>query len=259
MTEMAMVVVKKAGEDDRKRRPVAAKGMRCTYGRPTARVFLVLVGMLMSIAFAQASTMSVESHPRGDVSVLMGEYNAAFVPGGVESVTLEGVELPASQDLDGKTLYRNGHGLRSFTFYGLSMKMYVATFYSEIPLRRAEDVLECSECPMLFHFTFLRSVGQGRVKLAWQKQLDWSVSYTYNGYDQDRDLFINMFGPMEAHGAVTVQFIGDETFVLDQGKLKGVIKGKNFQRAFLSMWFGERAVADDLKLALLGNSSEQMA
>lgn len=221
-------------------------------------LLLMLSCLLVSSSHVEASSISIEANPRGDISALIEEYSPTFENRDLEPVILEGVDVPASQEVDGKTLYRNGHGLRSFTFYGLSMKMYVASFYSEIPLRSPEDVLACAGCPMLFHFTFLRSVGQGKVRLAWQKQLDWSVSYTYNGFNQDRDAFISMFGGMEDHGTVTVKFIGDETLVLDQGKLKGTIHGKNFQRAFLSMWFGETAVADDLKLALLGNSSQQM-
>ena len=38
-------------------------------------------------------------------------------------LNVEGVELPAQETFDGKVLYRNGHGIRSFTFYGLSMKV----------------------------------------------------------------------------------------------------------------------------------------
>jgi Chalcone isomerase-like len=171
-------------------------------------------------------------------------------------ISLEGVVLPAYEELgDGKVLYRNGHGLRSFSFYGLSMKMYVASVYSEAPLRNTDEALGCSGCPIAFHFTFLRSVSKGQVKLAWQKQLDWSASHTYEGYERDYHSFINMFGPMADHGTVTVKFIGDETLIWDQGELKGTIQGEDFQRAFLSIWFGERAVADDLKVALLGNAS----
>ena len=176
-------------------------------------------------------------------------------------ISLEGVELPVHRALPGgKRLYRNGHGLRSFSMYGLSLKMYVASMYSETPLRTIEQVLECSNrgCQsLLFEFTFLRSVGQGKVKLAWQKQLDWSVDYQYDGFEADAHKFVNMFGGMAYQGSVTVQFVGEETLVLDQGHVKGSIHGTNFQRAFLSMWFGDRAVQEDLKDALLGTSSQQ--
>jgi hypothetical protein len=194
----------------------------------------------------------VEDYPSSSSS----SSSSSFRVSSLAPVSLEGIELPVHHNLDGKILYRNGHGVRSFTFYGLSMKMYVASLYSEIPLRSEEDVLTCDGCSLLFDFVFLRGVGQGKVKLAWQKQLEWSVTHAYKGYKQDRDAFVNMFGPMEYKGTVTVKIVREETLILDQGTVRGSIKGVDFQRAFLTMWFGEKAVANDLKIGLLGNCTE---
>lgn len=171
-------------------------------------------------------------------------------------LSIEGVDLPSSVShlVDGHVLYRNGHGVRSVSFYGLGVKVYVAGLYSKTPLRSEDDVWNC-DTPLQFDFTFLRSVGQGRVTQAWQTQLEHSVTHNmYDGYEHDRDLFIGMFGPIAYKGTETVQLIGDDTWILDQGEVKGSIAGKDFQTAFLSMWFGERAVAVDLKDGLLGTS-----
>jgi hypothetical protein len=95
-------------------------------------------------------------------------------------------------------------------------------------------------------------VNQGDVTEAWQEQFAASTGYTYPGFEKDRDAFIAMFGPLESGGAEVVQFIGTNTIVIDQGKAKGTIAGRNFQRAFLSLWFGNNPVSDSLKAALLG-------
>jgi hypothetical protein len=50
-----------------------------------------------------------------------------------------------------------------------------------------------------------------------------------------------------------VQLVGTNTIVIDQGVTKGTIPGRDFQKAFLSLWFGSKAVSPDLKTALLGN------
>ncbi|CAB9500294.1 Inherit from proNOG: lipoprotein transmembrane [Seminavis robusta] len=230
--------------------------------RATRRLFLAVIALILLARLVEGSTqtatVAIEAGGTGEASVLLEEYSShtAFHRSNHMPVSLEGVHLPAHHELeDGRLLHRNGHGLRSFTFYGLSMKMYVASVYSEMPIRNAHDALACTSCPLVFSFTFLRSVSQARVKFAWQKQLDWSVSHTYEGYDKDRAAFINMFGAMEDQGTVTVKFVDNETLVFDQGVLKGTIPGEDFQRAFLSMWFGEKAVDDDLKMALLGNTS----
>jgi hypothetical protein len=171
---------------------------------------------------------------------------------------LEGVEVPESRIVNGTILPLNGAGIRSFSFFGMSLKVYVATFYTRSPLRNWEAVQACKG-PKHFDFTFLRGVGQGQVTQAWQRQLDASVSHTYDGYENDRDAFVRMFGPIKSGGMTTIQLLEEDTVVVDQGTHKGVIQGRNFQRAFLSMWFGERAVQADLKAGLLGSGAPEMA
>jgi hypothetical protein len=178
------------------------------------------------------------------------------------SSACEGIQLPDIRHVNGVQLKKNGHGIRSISFFGMDIKVYVAEFYSESPLLSAEAVMEChnrddKNSPMQMDFTFLRSFGQSRVVSAWTQQLDYSVSHTYEGYKEDRDVFVELFssGPIENGGTQTVQMVGDTTLVFDQGVYKGSIQGKDFQKSFLSMWFGERAVAEDLKANLLSGAT----
>jgi len=168
-------------------------------------------------------------------------------------ITLEGVLLPPYREVDGLVLHRNGYGIRQISVYGMKINIYVAGFYSEAPLRTEEEVLSC-ETPLQFDFTFSRGVGKKQVRYAWQLQLKQSVSYQYEGYEQDRDNFINMFGGLKSGGTESIQLIGEDTLIIDQGELKGRISGKDFQRAFLSMWFGAKPVQLDLKEGLLGHT-----
>ena len=75
---------------------------------------------------------------------------------------------------------------------------------------------------------------------------------TYPGYTRDRDAFIAMFGPLQKLGVEKVQLLGTNTVIFDQGTQKGIIPGRDFQKAFLSLWFGANPVATDLRDALLG-------
>lgn len=163
--------------------------------------------------------------------------------------------MPDTRDVNGVKLQRNGHGIRSISFFGMDVMVYVAGFYTELPLTSEADVLECRDSPMQLDFTFLRSFNKGRVISAWVQQLEHSVSYKYDGYEKDRDSFIEKLSSSIVYGGTqTVQLIGENTLVFDQGSQKGIISGREFQRAFLSMWFGERAVAEDLKNGLLSGA-----
>lgn len=199
------------------------------------------------------------------------------------SITVQGVELPGCRVVDGINLIRNGHGMRSITYFGIGIRIYVAAMYSAKPILSAEQamgkaaqqqnqygirsIVDASRTttsnntsnnnnndPLQLDFTFLRHVSQSRVVSAWMQQLDHSVTYRdYEGYQADRDRFILLAsgGSIENHGTQSIQLVGDDTRIIDQGTLKGVIRGRNFQRSFLSMWFGSMAVSEDLKCNLL--------
>jgi Chalcone isomerase-like len=169
-------------------------------------------------------------------------------------VALEGVDLPTTLQVNGTVLSINGAGVRAISVFGFHFKIYVAGLYTATPLRSQDQALNTSG-PLQMVFTFLRTVSHQKVKEAWERQLDASVSYSYDGYARDREVFIHMFGPTANGGTQMVQFVGDDTVVHDQGLEKGVILGRHFQRAFLSMWFGEKAVAADLMAGLLGSVS----
>ena len=168
------------------------------------------------------------------------------------AVEIQGVKVPPSVEVNGQTLPLNGAGLRTFSLLMVPIKIYVAAFYAPAPLKSEADVL-ASPGPLEFSFTFLRAVGASDVTKAWEGQFANSGSYTYPGYEKDRDAFIGMFGALQSGGVEMVRFVGTDTQVFDQGTMKGTIAGRNFQQAFLSMWFGSNPVSPDLKSALLGN------
>lgn len=166
--------------------------------------------------------------------------------------------LPHTKHVNGTELTRNGAGIRSLTFFGVNMNVYTAGFYTLAPLRNWEAVQECN-APKHMEFTFLRSVGQKQVSQAWQRQLEVSVTHLYDGYEQDRDVFIRMFGPITSGGTLQIQLLGEDTAIVDQGIHKGIVRGRNFQRSFLSMFFGEKAIQASLKAGLLGHGVQEAA
>lgn len=169
----------------------------------------------------------------------------------LRALTIEGVSVPPTTTVGNASLQLNGAGLRTFTLVLVPIKIYVAAFYTPSPLRTPAAV-EASPGPMKFVFTFLRGVSQGQVAQAWSSQFDASSTFPYDGFDKDRDAFIGMFGPIQTMGTQTVVFEGTDTKIYDAGRFKGTIAGRNFQRAFLSLWFGSKPVGDDLKAQLLG-------
>lgn len=180
------------------------------------------------------------------LAILLVLIQAAF------PLEIQGVQVPPQVSVNGQSLALNGAGLRTVTIAFIPIKAYVAAFYTPTPLNSEEAVL-ASPGPMQFTFTFLKSVSQGQVTDAWQSQIQASMTYNYAGVEKDCAAFVGMFGALSQGGVEMVQLIGSETRIYDGGQLKGTIQSRDFQKAFLSMWFGSTPVQQDLKASLLGN------
>lgn len=168
------------------------------------------------------------------------------------ALTVEGVDVPGQITVAGRSIPLNGAGVRTVKLAFIPIKAYVAAFYAPSPLTSAEAVLN-AEGPLVFTFTFLQGVGQGQVTEAWNAQFAASATFTYPGLAADQARFVGFFGPLEKGGVERVELVGSDTRVFDGGALKGTISGRNFQKAFLSLWFGSKPVMPSLKQSLLGN------
>lgn len=171
----------------------------------------------------------------------------------IQAKEIEGVTIAPTSVVAGQTLPLNGAGLRTVKLVIIPVKAYVAAFYAPKPLRTAADVM-ASSGPLQFQFHFLQGVSQKQVRDAWTAQFASSASFTYPGFEKDRDQFIGLFGAIKSGGNETVEIVGDSTLAYDDGKLKGSVSGRNFQKAFLSLWFGSSPVQDSLKSDLLGGN-----
>ena len=183
--------------------------------------------------------------------ILVGTFACLMSFAPLRALEIQGVTLPPTAQVGGETLQLNGAGLRTFSLLMIPIKIYVASLYTPTAIPTDSGIMS-SPGPMEFDFTFLRAVNQSDVTKAWESQFAESVSYTYPGYARDRDAFIAMFGPLQNLGVEKVQLLGTNTVIFDQGTKKGTIPGRDFQKSFLSLWFGSNPVATDLKNALLG-------
>ncbi len=168
---------------------------------------------------------------------------------GVSAREINNVAFPETVTVNERPLSLNGGGLRTATI--LNVKVYVAAFYSPKPLTTDNEVYG-SPGPLRIDLHYVRAVGQAKVTEAWNWQFNASVVGDYPNYPIDRDAFVKLFGPIAKDEVITIETAGDDTLVYEDGKLKGAVSGKDFQRAFWSMWFGKKPVTPELKKQLLG-------
>lgn len=170
----------------------------------------------------------------------------------VRARTVENVDVPETAAAAGKTLPLNGAGLRTATVF--NVKVWVGAFYAPAPIASEGEALS-SAGPLRFDFRFVRKVGRARGAEAWRWQFAESNQYAYEGLKKDVETLALAFGPIENGTVQTVVLTDGETLVLEDDVEKARIPGRDFQKAFLSVFFGPKPPMESLKQALLGGTA----
>ncbi len=168
------------------------------------------------------------------------------------ALEISGVSVPETVTTDdGITLTLNGAGVRSkFVF-----DIYVAQLYLEHPAATAREVISADgRKRMVMHFLY--------AKVEKKKLTDgWNEGFTGNNrpeqlkaLQQRIDQFNAMFSDAKKGEIIILDYAPENgTKVIIAGVEKGVIPGKDFNDAMLSIWLGDKPVSKDLKAKLLGS------
>ena len=160
-----------------------------------------------------------------------------------------GVRLADQVEVGDQVLVLNGAGLRKKYF----VKVYVAGLYLPEKNRSAEKIINSSgPCQVSMHF--LRDVGADKITEGWTEGFTKnSEPGDMQGLQNRLNEFSAMFEDMEEGDEIILRYIPElGTQVTTRGVQKGIIPGEDFQRALLSVWFGEQPADADLRKAMLG-------
>lgn len=168
--------------------------------------------------------------------------------------TINDINLVEELQIDeaSPVLSLNGAALRR-TY--MIVNTYVGGLYVENPSQNEQDLIESDEYKrMLFH-VLLRKVTARKVARALKEALVVNI----NKEEQERlepqiTQFLSMFqGKLRKNDEVNIDYIpGVGTKVFIRGEDKGVIPGKEFSDALLSVWVGDEPVSESFKSDILG-------
>ncbi len=161
---------------------------------------------------------------------------------------IEGVNIPATMNCEGKEIPLSGAGIRTATF--LRVKVFVLAVYAPEKIKTGQGA-ELEQRPMCFQMTYLREFDNEDVDKAWDFQFKDSAEYDYPTLKDDIMNLKKFFGEIKDERTESLALTSETTKVYENGKLKGEIKGKDFQKSFLSIWFGSKPPTKDLQKDLL--------
>jgi hypothetical protein len=159
-----------------------------------------------------------------------------------------GVALPDTVSVEGKTLRRNGAGLRTKMVF----KVYVAGLYLETPSKDGATVVSSDQVKRM-HLSILRSLDRSKITEAISEGFEKNSKAKLPTLQARLDRLNAMIPDVEKGDQILLTYVpGKGTVVSAKNVEKGVIEGKDFADALFSVWLGANPVQADLKKALLG-------
>jgi len=167
---------------------------------------------------------------------------------GAQAGSIGGVDFADQSTVDGKALVLNGMGLRQATIFHVNV--YAAGLYISAKNQKAADILADTN-PKKFEMHFMRDVGAGDIKDAWEDSLGKSCGDGCKLKDKVTQ-FITWTTDVKKGDKLEYIFHTDRLEYTKNGTTVGVVDSAEFGRMVLGVWLGENAKYKDLKNGLLG-------
>jgi len=167
-----------------------------------------------------------------------------------QALEIEGVTLPETIQLHGKTLQLNGAGIRGKFFFDI----YVGGLYLEHPASSAKAILADTGNKRVTMNILYSEVDKEKLTDGWEAGFEKNQSDARMQSLKDRLASFNaLFGTARRGDSIVFDMLDDSsTHVSFNGGEKGVIEGTDFQQALLAVWLGNKPADSDLKKAMLG-------
>lgn len=166
------------------------------------------------------------------------------------ALELEGVDIPESVTVSGKSLQLNGAGVRTKFFFDI----YVGALFLPAKVATSAEALDMPG-PKQVSMTFLfNEVAREKLTEAWDEGFQNNLLQTEVAALKDRlEQFNALFVTAHKGDVFIFRFLDDgTTSVVFNGKEAGRISGVDFQRALLLVWLGDDPADGGLKKAMLG-------
>jgi hypothetical protein len=174
---------------------------------------------------------------------------ALFVAGPGQAVIYQGVNLPVSISVEGKTLKLQGVGLRK----KLLFSVYVGALYLTMPTTDAAAAVRADE-PKRISLTFLRDVDAARIREAFEDGFFKNSQDRLSALKPRIDAFLSL-AAVDVKKGQELAFTylpGTGVRVSLAGNPRGVVEGRDVMQAVWSIWLGDIPPTSDLKKGMLG-------
>jgi hypothetical protein len=165
-----------------------------------------------------------------------------------QAAELDGVQLPDTLQVDGKTLHLNGFGLRTYSILGIHI--YVAALYLEHLSTDADETIASPETKLL-NIRFEHDVTANRSRKAWREGLENNCKAPCRLDPEEVARFLDAMPAMHAGDNYSLLFTQHGVTVTVSGHQIGMISQPLFANAMLATFLGPAPASPRLKQDLL--------
>ena len=169
--------------------------------------------------------------------------------GPVGAASLQGVNVPEHEMMDGTQLRLNGIGLRTVSVFQIDV--YVAGLFLEEPTTDATSILKSPRKKVLV-MTFLRELSADKARQAWNEAFERTCRAPCQLAKATVDQFLAAVPDMRKGDVVKFQFSVNTLRVMVNGRELGVIHDPVFEQTVLASFIGPAPTSTSLKKGLLG-------
>jgi Chalcone isomerase-like len=161
---------------------------------------------------------------------------------------LDGVQLPDTLQVAGKTLHLNGYGLRTYSIVGVHI--YAASLYVEHPSTTPEQIIRSLETKLLM-VRFEHDVNTEQARNSWKTGLENNCVAPCHLDPEDVQRFLSQVPAMHSGDNFNLLFRQDGATVSVNGQQIGTITHRQFADAVLATFLGPNPASPALKQELL--------
>ena len=167
---------------------------------------------------------------------------AALIAVPAFAAELQGVKVPDTVTVDGKTLQLNGQGLR----VKLVFKVYVASLYVEHASKNAADIIKADEIRRV-EMHMLRNLEKKAIVEAIEEGFKKNSADQLPALKERLAKFTEKVGDVKDGATLVIQYVPGKGTRIEGATDAYVAEGKDFADALFSVWLGAKPVDDDLK------------
>jgi hypothetical protein len=171
---------------------------------------------------------------------------------GAHAAELDGVQVPETVQVNGKSLHLNGFGLRTYSI--MNLHIYVAGLYLEHLNNNPEQIIHSPETRLLV-LRFVQNVSAEEVQNAWRTALENNCIAPCHLDPEDVSKFLSQLPDMHVGDNFNLVFTQIGGTLTVNGQQIGTISRRQFADAVLAAFLGPNPASPTLKQGLLAGHS----